>query len=372
MTTLAGLAGWSGSQDGIGSAARFSDPFGVAVDSGGNVHVADTINCTIRKVTSAGVVTTLAGRTLFDQFGNPRPGGYREGIGNLARFSGPRGVAVDSSGNVFVADDHTIRKVTPAGMVTTLAGLVGQRGSVDGTGSNARFNEPWGVAVDTALNVYVTDAGNATIRRITSAGVVATLAGLAGSVGSADGTGSNARFSYPAGVVVDSAGNVYVADTCNNTIRKVTPTGMVTTLAGGRYGSRDGTSGSSRFNGPSGVAVDSAGTVYVADTFSYTIREFSADGVVTTLAGNLSTRDQSGNPIGGNADGTGSDARFGRTFNDDRLPRRSRQIEAGQRLCSALGQQYHPESDVNKWIGPVGVSRIARQSAELSPVEAET
>ena len=153
-------------------------------------------------------------------------------------------------------------------MVTTLAGLAGSSGSANGTGSAARFYYPFGVAVDSAGNVYVADTGNNTIRKVTPAGVVTTLAGLAGSSGSADGTGSAARFNYPSGVAVDSAGNVYVADTGNNTIRKVTPAGVVTTLAGlaGSPGSADGTGSAARFYYPHGVAVDSAGNVYVADT----------------------------------------------------------------------------------------------------------
>ena len=247
VTTLAGLAGAAGSADGTGSAARFRDPRGVAVDSAGNVYVADYSNHTIRKITPAGVVSTLAGLA-----GNP---GSDDGTGNAARFSQPAGVAVDSAGNVYVADtfNHTIRKITSAGMVSTLAGLAGSLGSEDGPVSGARFNHPYGVAVDSASgNVYVADSANHTIRKITPAGVVSTLAGLAGNPGSADGIGSAARFNSPYGVAVDSAGNVYVADSHNNTIRKITPAGAVSTLAGlaGMVGSADGTGSAARFNFP--------------------------------------------------------------------------------------------------------------------------
>ena len=233
FTTLAGNAGY-GSADGTGSTARFRKPSSVAVDSTGNVYVADSGNNTIRKVTATGVVTTLAGdNSTFDEFGNL----VREnldGTGSAARFSGPSSVAVDNAGNVFVADseNHTIRKVTPAGVVTTLAGLAGTQGSADGTGSAARFFGPSGVAVDIMDNVYVADSGNFTIRKVTPAGVVTTLAGLAGTQGSADGTESAARFFGPSGVAVDIMGNVYVADSGNFTIRKVTSAGVVTTLAG--------------------------------------------------------------------------------------------------------------------------------------------
>jgi NHL repeat-containing protein len=217
MTTLAGLAGSPGTNDGMGCAAQFREPFGVTVDSGGNVYVADSYNYTIRKVTPAGMVTTLAGLA-----GNR---GSADETGSAARFGNPRGVAVDSAGNVYVADsgNDTIRKVTVAGVVTTLAGLAGSTGTNDGTGNAARFQNPWGIAVDSATNVYVADYRNCTIRRVTPAGVVTTLGGLAASSGSLDGTGSFARFYDPQGVVVDSAGNVYVADTGNSTIRKGFP-----------------------------------------------------------------------------------------------------------------------------------------------------
>ncbi len=186
-------------------------------------------------------------------------------------------MAVDSSGNVYVADNynHTIRKITPAGVVTTLAGLAGAFGNADGTNSVARFNTPFGVAVDGSGNVFVGDNGNSTIRKITPAGAVTTLAGLSANLGGDDGTGSAARFEYPRGVAVDSSGNVYVADYYNYTIRKITSGGVVTTLAGlaQAYGSDDGTGSAARFYFPQGVAVDSSGTVYVADTDTQSIRK---------------------------------------------------------------------------------------------------
>jgi secreted PhoX family phosphatase len=235
FTTLAG-SGNQGTNDGTGSSAQFNFPEGVAVDSAGNVYVADTGNNTIRKVTPTGVVTTLAGLAGVAE-------GSADGTNSSARFGDPEGVAVDSVGNVYVADadNDTIRKVTPSitgqqtnWVVTTLAGLAGNSGSADGTGSSARFGDPRGVAVDDAGNLYVADGGNDTIRKVTPsiAGqqtnwVVTTLGGLAGVTGFADGTGSSARFFGPIGVAVDSAGNLYVGDTGNSTIRKGSPLSLI-------------------------------------------------------------------------------------------------------------------------------------------------
>ncbi len=306
VTTLAGRPGSFGSANGTGSAARFNGPSGVAVDSVGNVYVADTLNHTIRKVTPAGVVTTLAG-----QAGNP---GRANGVGTAAQFYQPWGLAVDNAGNVYVGDswNQAIRKVTPAGVVTTLAGLPGSPGGADGTNSNARFSYPSQVAVDSGTNIFVAD-GEHTIRKVTPVGnnwVVTTLAGVAGSSGSADGTNSDARFNVPYGVALDSAGNLYVADTYNNTIRKMTGEGtnwVVTTIAGlaGSFGSADGTNGDARFNVPTAVALDSADNLYVSDTLNNLIRKMTLTGtnwVVTTLAGTGGTY--------GSAEGTGLDARF--------------------------------------------------------------
>jgi len=252
--TLAGTAGSLGSTDGTGSAARFDSPRGVAVDASGNIFVADTRNSTIRKITSAGVVTTLAG--LAESIGST------DGTGSAARFFYPTSVAVDTAGNIFVADsyNYTIRKITSAGVVTTLAGSAGSGGSTDGTGSAARFNQPMSVAVDTAGNVFVADTLNDKIRKVTSAGVVTTLAGTS--------------LNLPHGVAVDTAGNVFVADTFNHTINKITSAGVVTTLAGraGSAGSTNGIGSAARFDDPYGVAVDTAGNIFVADTSNHTIR----------------------------------------------------------------------------------------------------
>src|SRR6267154_2251800 len=209
--------------------------------------------------------------------GNMGGAGNVDGAGAAARFNFPKGVALDSAGNIYVSDreNHTIRKITPAGAVSTFAGTPDIFGSADGTGAAARFNLPEGVATDSADNVYVADEGNNTIRKITPAGVVTTLAGTAGVSGSSDGTGLAARFNLPRGIATDSAGNLYVAELVNNTIRKITPVGVVSTLAGttGVIGSTDAAGAAASFNSPVGVATDSAGNVYMADTSNNTIRK---------------------------------------------------------------------------------------------------
>ena len=298
MSTLAGTAGSSGSADGTGTAASFNSPDEIATDTAGNVYVADSSNNTIRKIAPGAVVSTLVGA--------PDAAGSTDGTGAAASFDFPTGVATDSTGNVYVADtfNNTLRKITPAGVVSTFAGTAGIFGSTDGTGAAARFDSLSGVATDSAGNVYVADTANDTIRKITPAGVVSTFAGAAGVAGSADGTGAAARFNFPNGVATDSAGNVYVADSNNRTIRKITPAGVVSTLAGmaGALGSTDGTGAAARFNSPNGIATDSTGNVYVADSVNSTIRKITPTGVVSTLAGTAG--------VAGSADGTGAAARF--------------------------------------------------------------
>ena len=318
ITTIAGMAGEGGAEDGMGREARFNWPNALAVDNQGNLFVPDTQNNTIRKIAPQStnwVVTTLAGKA-----GSP---GSADGINHEAEFNAPIAVAVDGAGRLFVVDsgNDTIRQMAPVGdnwMVTTVAGIPGSAGSADGAGNEAQFYFSYGgnggLTVDKSGNLFVADFGNHTIRKVSPAGdrwVVTTLAGRAGVLGSADGTGSNARFRGPMGVAVDSAGNLYVADLMNETIRKVAPVGtnwVVTTLAGkaGIVGSTDGNGSRARFRFPANIAVDAATNLYVVDALNNTIRKITLEGttnwVVTTLAGKAG--------IVGSTDGAGIAVRF--------------------------------------------------------------
>jgi len=246
-----------------------------------NLYAADSY--TIRKITPAGVVSAFCGKAGAS--------GDSDGGGGKARFGVPAGVAVDAAGNVYVADIYTIRKITPSGLASTLAGTAQHAGAVNNAGIKARFgDQPKGIAVDKLGDVYVADAANSVIRRITPSGLVSTLAGFPGQSGGADGDSTNARFYHPQGIAVDSAGNVYVADTANNTIRKIAPTGVVGTLAGtaGQSGNADGVGSTALFNHPEALTMDVLGNLYVADTGNQTIRKVTPNGEVSTLTGSTS------------------------------------------------------------------------------------
>jgi sugar lactone lactonase YvrE len=286
--------GTEGTDDGTGTAAQFYSPSGIVSDSLGNLYVADKWNQTIRKITPAGVVTTFAG--LAGTLGGI------DGTGPAARFSYPTGVAVDAADNIYVAskDNQTIRKITPAGVVTTIAGLSGITGSADGTGTAARFKSPFALIVDASGNIYVTDSANNTIRKVTPGGVVTTIAGLAGSSGSTNGTGSAARFNLPLFIAFHSSGDLLVTEN-THCIRRVTTAGVVTTFAGlcGTSGYIDGNGGAERFSGPNGISADGNGNYYVGDANNYLIRKINSAGDVTTY---------SGKPLYGQADGIAAKA----------------------------------------------------------------
>jgi len=298
VSTIAGN-GTEGNVDAaIGINAEFDYPNGVAVDTLGNIYVAQTGNPvggnnTIRLITPAGVVSTLAGSSA----------GYLNGMGTNAQFANPWGIALSPQGNIFVADflySH-IREVTVAGAVTNYAGF--SPGYQNGTTAAAQFQHPTGVAVDALGNVYVADDYNNAVRMITPAGMVSTLAG--GTAGSANGIGTNAKFNSILGITCDSSGTVYVTDNLNAMIRQITPAEVVSTFAGGIQGYKDDSiSTNARFAGPTGITIDKHGNVYVSDQGSC-IRKITASGIVTTIAGNATQ---------GYADGPGATAQFSNPF----------------------------------------------------------
>ena len=276
VTTLAG-SGSPAFADGLGLAASFNNPNGVTVDSNGLIYVADYLNHKIRKISSVGNVTTFAGS---------ESSGNVDGLGLAASFNKPNGVALDSNGSIYVADtyNHKIRKISSLGNVTTLAGS-GSPAFADGLGMAASFKYPYGVAVDSNGTIYLADYLNNKIRKISPAGNVTTLAG-SGSAAFADGVGLSASFRNTEGVAVDSNGSIYVADFANDMIRKISSSGNVSTLAGsGLAGSADGLGLAASFRGPTAVTLDSYGSIYVTDYANHKIRKISSLGNVSTLAG---------------------------------------------------------------------------------------
>jgi len=281
VSTLAG-SGIAGNTDATGTVASFNKPLGVAVDVAGNVYVADNGNNKIRLITAAGVVTTFAGNgTSY--------GPVIDGPALSANFKYPTGVAVDANGNVYVADGNMIRKIT-GGNVSTLAGSL-QSGHADGVGAAALFYGIMGIVADAADNLYVTDSH--AIRKILPDGTTTTVAGNWLQSGEIDGPVASATFHSPTGIAIDAAGNLYIADALNNKIRKITlgAGGMVSILAGNlksssyTYGGLDGIGTEAQFYGPQGIVSTPSGTVYVADTENHMIRKISPSGQVTTIGG---------------------------------------------------------------------------------------
>ena len=278
----------SGYVNASGTAARFNSPNAAAGDALGNIYIADGSNNAIRVLTQAGVVTTFAGSSTGAS-------GYTDATGTSALFNNPAGIAIDASGNLFVADygNNAIRKITPAHVVTTFYHSTGTFG-------------PRGLLLDATGNVIVAAKDLNQILKITPAGVVTTIAGS--SAGYVNATGASAQFSGPMDVKMDASGNLFVADYLNNAIRKIDPSGLVSTFAGsnvnGNTGSyADGVGTAARFNNPAGLAIAPGGIVYVADLLNNVVRRIMPDGTVSLAAG-------SATQAAGNTDGSGSAASF--------------------------------------------------------------
>ena len=279
VRTVAGFAGEPGTLDGVAATARFNDPAGIAIGPDGTVFVADSRNHVIRAATLAGVVTTLAGEA--GEIGSS------DGVGSTARFNHPTGIAVRPNGSIVVSDtgNHTLRQITTNGSVTTLSGFAESADHVDGPAADARFRSPLGLAHAPNGDLYIADCGNHVIRRLDGTGRVTTFAGRAEIWGMQDGTGTNATFNSPLGLAFDSQGNLFVSDANNFVIRKISSSAQVRLFAGdpGRDGIRDGAD--ARFGKPAELVIDAHDNLYVADSLNHVVRRVRPDGFVSTVSG---------------------------------------------------------------------------------------
>jgi sugar lactone lactonase YvrE len=286
ITTVAGngTAGYTGDA-GPATGAELNYPIGVAVDASGNLYIADAGNNRVCKADRAGVITTVAGNGVPGYTGDAGPA-------NGAELNYPMGVAVDASGNLYIADtkNNRVRMVDRAGIITTVAGTGAQGSSSNGPAISAELNQPTGVAVDKAGNLYIADNQNFCIRKVDTRGSITTVAGNGTEgYGGDGGPATGAELDYPTGVAVDKAGNLYIADARNNRIRKVDARGIITTVAGNGiqgYGGDGGAATSSELNYPADVVFDASGNLYIADDGNNRIRKVDARGIITTVAGN--------------------------------------------------------------------------------------
>ena len=270
------------------SSTELAGPKGITIDTYNNLYVVNGSGSNILQISPAGFVSVFAGCLSCT--------GNTDGFGTWARFNSPTGIAIDSNNNLYVADtgNHIIRKITPTGNVTTIAGS-GVAGNTDGTGTSAKFSAPRGIAIDNNDNLYVTDYNNHRIRKITPTGIVTTFAGSTN--GQIDGQGTAAKFSYPSGITIDGNGNLYVTDI--NTIKVISPTGYVSTLSGNyAYDYIDGVGTSARFNMPLAIFADNNGDLLISDSNNNRSRKVTSNGgVVTTFAGNGTAGDVNGTAL---------------------------------------------------------------------------
>ncbi len=250
--------------NGVGPSAEFKYPFSIALDVNGDMYASDVRDARIRKLTGAADVSTYAGTDEE---------GFRDGSTAIAQFAEEKRVVADADGNLYIADsqNNRIRKVSVSGTVSTIAGD-GTAGFKDGRGEEAQFNFPDGIAIDKQGNLFVSDASNYRIRKITPDGQVSTLAGSS-AFGFTDGDNHTAQFQFPTDMVIDKDGNLFVIDI--NRVRKISPQGNVVTIAGGADGFADGEGAAAKFNTPDGLGIDADGNVYVADTDNNRVRKIS-------------------------------------------------------------------------------------------------
>ncbi len=314
--TITTFAGGGVGDGGPATKARLRYPSGVAVDAAGNLYIADTVNHRVRKVSTSGTITTVAGNGTQGFSGDG-------GSATNASLYGPAGVAVDTAGNLYIADtsNNRVRKVSTSGTITTVAGDGTQGFSGDGgSATNASLDNPYGVAVDTAGNLYIADSYNHRVRKVSTSGTITTVAGDgSGDFGGDGGPATNASLSSPYGVAVDTAGNLYIADSGNDRVRKVSTSGTITTVAGNGTQGFSGDGGpatNASLHTPAGVAVDTAGNLYIADSYNHRVRKVSTSGTITTVAGDgtqgfagdggLATNADLSNPYGVTVDTAGN------------------------------------------------------------------
>jgi sugar lactone lactonase YvrE len=292
ITTVAGDGpGYSG-DGGPATSAQLNTPVAVAVDAAGNIYIADSANNRIRKVSPGGIISTVAGNGIQGFAGDG-------GLATSAELAMPSGVAVDGAGNIYIADSANwrIRKVSPSGVITTVAGGGGSAfwfgGGAPGDGgpaTSATLSNPQGVAVDAAGNLYIADSQDYAIRMVNVSGTINTVAGNGSPGSSGDGgPATSAQIGYVAGLTVDAGGNIYIGDHDNNRVRKITPNGIITTVAGNGSNGFSGDGGpatDAQFSGPQGVSVDRVGNLYLGDWGNQRIRKVTPSGTVTTVAGN--------------------------------------------------------------------------------------
>jgi len=287
ITTIAGDSTQGYNGDNIpATTAKLYGPYSTAIDVAGNLYIADLDNNRIRKVNAAGIITTIAGTGVAGYGGD-------DSAATAAKLNGPAGVAVDASGNVYIADDYNarIRKVNAAGIITTIAGTGGYGyGGDNGPATAAQLYAPHGIAVDVSGNVYICDDLNDVIRKVNSAGIITTIAGTGMPGYSGDGNAAtNAQLDRPYGIALDISGNIYFTEWNNNCVRKINTAGIINTIAGGNatlgFSGDNGPATAADFHIPIGIAIDNSGNIFIGDSYNNRVRKISSSGIITTYAG---------------------------------------------------------------------------------------